>query len=158
MPAMMARQDAARAVFHQPRGAVGALHPVPAGAAQRQWRIAPAVEEQHRLFLPPDRVLDRADQHGREEQPAFGRVGAHVECAHLRHGRIAMPRPQPQVAVTPRADIGQCLKAWRGGNQDDGGGVHARAHHGHVARVVGHAFLLLEGGFVFLIDDDEAKA
>src|ERR1700759_1248930 len=50
MAAMMAQKLAPGTVLDQPGGAVGALHPVAAMAAQRQRRIAAAVEEQHRLL------------------------------------------------------------------------------------------------------------
>ena len=35
--------------------------------------------------------------------------------------------------------------------------AEAAAHHGHVARLVVHAVLLLEAGVVLLVDDDEAE-
>jgi hypothetical protein len=44
-----------------------------------------------------------------------------------------------------------------GGDQHRGGGAEAGADHGHVACVVDDAFLLLEGGLVLFVDDDETE-
>src|ERR1700747_2834835 len=56
--AVMADQALAKAVIHQPGVADGAGKAMAAGAAQRQRRVAAAVEEQQRLFPPLDCVLD----------------------------------------------------------------------------------------------------
>ena len=55
---MMADQPLAEAMIDQPGIADGAGKPMPAGAAQRQRRIAAAVEEQQRLLAPLDREID----------------------------------------------------------------------------------------------------
>ena len=77
--AMVAKQDAAEAVFHQPGRAVGALEAVAAGPAERQRRIAPAVEEEERLLALGQRLADGGDQRRREVPAALGRVLAEVD-------------------------------------------------------------------------------
>ena len=68
-----------------------------------------------------------------------------------------MPRRQVQPGVAPGLGIGQALQAGRGADQHAGGLGKPRPHHGHVAGVVDHALLLLEGGLVFLVHHHQAK-
>ena len=69
----------------------------PQGAAQRQRRVAPAVEEQHRLLAARERLLHRLDQRRREEPAALRRRLAQVDRRDLgqrapRHGGSASVR------------------------------------------------------------------
>ena len=68
--AMMADQPLAKAMIDQPGIADGAGKAMPAGAAQRQRRIAAAVEEQQRLLAPLDRDLDLLGKPRRDEAAA----------------------------------------------------------------------------------------
>ena len=64
-------------------------------------------------------------------------------------------RCSARVAPAPRVDLG--LDRRRRRREHDRDFRLARAHHRHVARVVAHAVLLLVGGVVLLIDDDQAE-
>jgi hypothetical protein len=55
---MMADQPLAKAVIHQPGVADSAGKAMPAGAAQRQRRVAAAVEEQQRLLAGAQRGVE----------------------------------------------------------------------------------------------------
>ena len=59
---MVTDQPLAKAVIDQPGVADGAGEAMPAGAAQRQRRIAAAIEEQQRLLALLDRELDLLGQ------------------------------------------------------------------------------------------------
>src|SRR6516162_7017479 len=60
--AMMALELAARPVLDEPRGAVRALHTVPAMAAEGERSVAAPVQEQHRLLAPGECLPYRLDQ------------------------------------------------------------------------------------------------
>ena len=60
-------------------------------------------------------------------------------------------------AVAAAFGIEDALQAGRGADQHTGGLGEAGAHHRHVAGVIDHALLLLEGGFMLLIDDDQPQ-
>ena len=154
---MVAAQFAPRAVLDQPGGAVGALHPVPAAAAQCQRRVAAAVEEQHRLLPPVQRVADRGDQRGGQETPPRGRVFAQINRRHTRQRRPRVPVRQMQPRVPSRLHIRHRLQTGRGRDQNRGRGTQPRPHHRHVAGVVDDAILLFERGLVLLVHHDAAQ-
>src|SRR3546814_9018168 len=68
MPAMVAGKPPRQPVLDHPRGAIGALEAVPAGAAQGQRRIAATVEEQQHLLAARQRLVDRGHQRWRSEE------------------------------------------------------------------------------------------
>ena len=146
----------AEAMLHQPGGAVRALQPMPAMPAQRQRRIAAAIEEQHRLLPRRQRLAHASTAAARGSAALRRRRGAdrspRTRGIGRRHARSAGP-----AAVAPGFDIGQASRGGRGGNEHDRNARRSRAHDRHVARVVDHAVLLLKGGLVLLIDDDEAE-
>ena len=157
MRAMVARQHLPRPVLHKPRGAIRALHPVPARPAQRERRIAAAVQEQHGLLAPRDGGTDRVDQHWRQKPPARRRVHAHVDGGDRGQRRPAMARVQREPLVAPGLHIAQCFQAGRSGNQHGRGGAQPGTHDRHVARVVGHTVFLLERRLMLLIHNNKAE-
>lgn len=64
---------------------------------------------------------------------------------------------QMEFGIPASARIGQGFKRWRGTHQQTRRLRKTRPHHRHVARMVNHAFFLLEGGFMLLIHNDQAK-
>ena len=155
---MMADQPAAEAMIDQPGVAVRAGEAEAAGAAQRQRRIAAAIEEQQRLLAALERGLHRLGEPRRDEaaaRRAFARAGRSPRSA----GRCWPPkrsgRCRRAIAAAPRVDLGLDRRRRRGQHDRDFG--DARAHHRHVAGVIAHAVLLLVGGVVLLIDDDQAE-
>src|SRR5258708_27104201 len=68
--AMMADELALEAVIDQPGVAVRTIEPEAAGAAERERRIAAAIEEQQGLLTPFQRGLDRTGETRRDEASA----------------------------------------------------------------------------------------
>ena len=91
-------------------------------------------------------------------RPSCGTVGAGVDRAHRRHRapRVARSsRRRERVAALAR--VGVALERGRRGAEHDGNAEALRATHGHVARRVAQALLLLVRGIVLLVDDDEPE-
>ena len=157
VPAMMAHQHAAEAVLDQPRIAIGALILMPAGAAERQRRVAPAVEEQQRLLAAVEGRENLAGEARRDPLAFFRRLLAHIERGDVGQRRIGEARGQQHMAVA--AEIGVVARFDRGrGRAED----HPRlgefgAHHRHVAGVVVDPVRLLEGAVVLLVEDDQPE-
>ncbi len=81
-----------------------------AGAAQREGRISPAIEEQHGLLAAFHRRLDGPAQ-GRGQPAVAGRCfPAHVEEGHLGHGGTAVARRQHGQSVAAGLDVGHRLQ------------------------------------------------
>ena len=95
VPAMVADELAAKAVLDQPGRTVRALEAVAADAAERQRRIAAAVEEQQRLFAasPAFRCMC-VDQHRRQEAAAGRRRAAHVDRLDVGQRGLGKARRQ----------------------------------------------------------------
>ena len=101
--------------------------------------------------------LDGRAQGGGEPALASRCVGPHVHDLDLREARAADTVREVEPVVAAGLDVGQRLERGRGGCEHDGGAGQLRADHGHVAGVVDDPVLLLEGGVVLLVDDDEAQ-
>ena len=154
---MVADEPPPEAVVDQPGVAVRAGEAEAALPAERQRRVAAAVEEQQRLLAALERGLDRLGQPRRDEASARRTLGAQID--RLDGGQMlaaeALRQVQAGVAAAPRVDFG--LDRGRRRRQHDRDVGAARAHHRHVAGVVAHAVLLLVGGVVLLVDDDEPE-
>ncbi len=157
MAAMVALQASAETVLDQPGIAIRAFQTVAAGPAQGQRGIAAAVQEQQHLFAGLERLLHRPDQARRQPALALGRVAAQVDGADLGQHGLAEPVVQGHPAVAPRLDIGERFQRRRGRGEDDRNPAQRGAGDGHVAGLVEHAVLLLEGGLVLLVDDDQPE-
>ena len=157
MAAMVALQPPRGAVFHQPGGAIRAAQPMATGAAKREWRIAAPVQEQHGLFAALERFSHGGHQSGTQEAPARRAFAPKVNQANLRQHRATVPRRQMAFSVAPGTGIGERFKRGCGANQNARRIRQARPHHGHIARVIDHAFFLFEGGFMFFIHHNQAK-
>ena len=68
-----------------------------------------------------------------------------------------MARRQLQMGVAPACGIDEAFQRRRGAGQHHRAVLDPRPHHRHVAGVIDGAVLLLEGLFVFFIDDDQAQ-
>ena len=77
--AMVADELAAEAMIDQPGRAVGAGEAEAAGAAQRERRVAAAIEKQQRLLAALQRGLHRAGQHRRNVMPRRRRFAAQID-------------------------------------------------------------------------------
>src|SRR3977135_2267576 len=90
--AVMADQALAKTMVDQPGVADRTGEAMAAGAAQRQRRVTPAVEEQQRLFAPLDRDFDLLGEPRRDEAAARRRFAAQIDRLNVGHVLAAEPR------------------------------------------------------------------
>ena len=154
---MVADQPLAKPVIHQPGVADGAGKAMPAGAAQRQRRVAAAIEEQQRLLAPLDRDLNLLGEPRRDEAAAHRRFAPQIDRLDMRHMLAAEPRRQHHALIAALARIDLGLDRRRRRRQHDRNFRDMRAHHRHVAGMIMRAFVLLVGLVVLFIDDDQAE-
>ena len=76
----------------------------------------------------------------------------------MRQGAAAEALGQIEPGVAAALGIDARLDRGRRRGEDHRAPLETPAHHGHVAGVVVDAVLLLVGGLVLLVDDDEAEA
>ena len=145
------------AVLYQPRGAVGALHPVAAMAAQGQRRVTAAIEEQHCLLAASQCLPHGLDQWRSQEASAVRRGLPQIDQLDFRQSCAAMPAGQAQVLVSPGLDVHDCLQAGRCRDQHRRARAQPSADDGHVAGIVDDAVLLLERGLMLLIHHHQAE-
>ena len=125
--------------------------------AQRQRRIAAAIEEEQRLLA--GRETSRQARHGGRGNESALRRRVASQIDRVDHGRepAAGTVGQRQRRVAAAVGIGHRLQRRRRRDENCWNVAQPRAHHRHVARVIGDAVLLLEGRIVLLVDDDEAE-
>ena len=157
MAAMMADERAPEAVLDEPGGAVGTLVAVRAGPAQRERRIAAPVEKEERLLAARERVLHGEHEGRRQPASRHHRLSLEVDGADVRQGAAAEALGQIEPGVASALGIDARLDGGRRRGEDHWATLETPAHHGHVAGVVVDAVLLLVGGLVLLVDDDEAE-
>src|SRR5579871_6801 len=92
--AMMTDQPLPEAVIDQPGIADRAGEAMPASTAQRQRRVAAAIEEKQRLFAPLDRKADLLLKNWRDEAAARGNFAPEVDGFNMRHVLATEPRWQ----------------------------------------------------------------
>ena len=100
---MVADELAAEAVIDQPGVAVRAGEAEAAGAAQRQRRIAAAVEEKQRLLAALDRGLHRAGERRRDEAAGRRALMAQIDRLDRRHALAAETLRQGEALDSGRA-------------------------------------------------------
>ena len=142
--AVMAGERALRAVQDERDVAVRAHPRVPARAAVDEVRPAAAVEQHDRLRRVDERVARVGVQRARRL--------AHVDDLHRRQRLAVDARGQAHAAQ--RVD-GLRARGRAAGEQQRAG--LPRAPRGDVARVVARVALVLVGGVVLLVEDDEAE-
>ena len=147
----------AEAVIDQPGVAIGAGEAEAAGAAQRQRRIAAAIEKKQRLLAALQRDFYRARERRRDEAAGRRPLAAQIDRLDRRQtlAAEALGQREPLIAAAPGIDFG--LQRGRRRDQQHRNARDVAAHHRHVAGVVAHAVLLLVGRIVLLIDHDEAE-
>src|SRR6185295_4317251 len=105
---MVADELALEAVIDQPRVAVRAIEPEAAGAAERERRIAAAIQEQQRLLAALQRGLDDAGKTRRDEATARRAFALEVDRLDRRLARTAETLRERKfpVAAAPRIHDG----------------------------------------------------
>ncbi len=157
MAAVVALQLAHESMLDEPRRAVRALEAMPTITAQREGRIAAAVQEQHRLLARLQGRVQRGHKRRRQEPLTLEFLAPHVDHAHIRHRSAGVPLGQVQSAITALLHIDHGLERGRGGDQHHGQPRERAPHDAHIARVVDDAVLLFVGGGVLLVDDDQSE-
>ena len=157
MAAVMTQQAAGKAVLDQPGAAIRALEAMAAGAAQGQRRIAAAVEKQQRLLARGKGFGQCRDERRRQKAAGFDPLAAQIDEPHLGERRFGVAPRQADAAIAPARDIDHGLERRRRRHQHDRHAGQRGAQHRHVAGLVADPVLLLVGGVVLLIDDDQAK-
>src|ERR1700722_6598681 len=144
--AMVADELPAETVIDQPGVAVRAGKAEAAGPAERERRIAAAIEEKQRLLAALERAPDRAGERGRDEAAGRRALAAQIDRLDRRHALAAETLRQGAalIAAAPCVDLGLERRRRRRQHHRDAGDV--AAHDRHVAGVVAHAVLLLVGG------------
>ena len=158
MAAMVANERAAEAMLDEPGVAILAAEAMTAGAAQGQRRIAAPVQEQAASVRRCAIVSPIASaRRGAIQRPRSAAFDAHVDRFEPRHETRIGAGGEPQMPVATARGVDARFDRRRCGGEHDACVFKSCAHHRHVARVVGNAVLLLVGGLMFLIDDDEAE-
>ncbi len=128
-----------------------------AALAQRQRRIAPAVEEQQRLLAPVEGGEDLARQLRRDPLALLGRLLAHVDGRNLRHCRLGEARGQQHVLVAAGIGVVAAFDARCRRRQDHPCLGELGPDHGHVAGVVVHPVGLLERPVMLFVEHDQPE-
>ena len=144
-------------MIDQPGVAIRTLQAEAAGAAERERRIAAAIEEQQRLLVAFERDLHRLRQPRRDEAAARRAFAPHVDRLDHRQMRAAETLRQVDALVAPAPRIDLRFDRGRRRGQQHRDFRHAAAHHRHVAGVIMRAVLLLVGGVVLFIDHNESE-
>ncbi len=146
--AVVAGDVPAAAVQHERDVAVGAAPHPSAGAAGEEVRPAAAVEQHDRLAARGADVRERL----RGERVQALRLAAHVE--HLHRGQRP---PVDAVGEHRRGQAVDALRPRRGAAGEQHRAAARGALGGDVARVVARVALVLVGGVVLLVDDDQPE-
>ena len=96
-----------------------ALQPVAAGAAQRQRRIAAAVQEQHRLLALGDSLFERVEQRRADEFLRRHFVFTQIDKLDMRHRGLAETLVQHHMAVFFLLHVEQRFERGRGAGKND---------------------------------------
>ena len=142
--------------------AVLAAHDVAALLAGEGGVEAASIEEEDDLLV----LLKSGDDGAAEllaEDAGIGAVAAlfpleaHIDDADEGHGLAIGPTGHLEELILARLDIGKGLEAGRGAGKHDGAALELGPDDGQVAGVVARGFILLVGGLVLLVDDDDAE-
>ncbi len=153
---MVAAHAAVGGVQHHVRGAVGAVaHPAAGGTGQYRGEAAP-VEEHQALFAALKARLDGPQQVHRQAFAQRQLAGIHT-AQRRQHGIGTGPLRQGEQPIAAAPGVLPAFQGRRGGAQQDGHAALAGAPDGHVAGRVAHPVLLLVGGVVFLVHQDQAQ-
>ena len=130
-----------------------------ARAAQERSRESATVEKQNGLLVFLEPARDRRAQLFGENRGDFFLPPREpqIDDPHQRHLAIVHALRQIQQAIFPLNGVVITLERRRGGPEQNDALLHLRAHDRDVARVIARRFLLLVGGLVLFIDDDQPE-
>ena len=156
-PTMVASQPCGEAVFHQPGAAIGAFEAVAAVPAQGERGIAAPVEEQQRLLVLGQPVLQRLHQRRGKPVLARGLFLGEINRGDGGHLRPAKPGIEHQPRVNPLIRHRQAFQRRGSAGEHHGQAFEPGAHDRHIARVITHPVILLEADLVRFIHHDQAQ-
>ena len=143
---------------HQVRGAAPAARDPAAGRAGQHRRVAAPVEEHQALLAALEPLAQRGEQRARTGRPATSR-GACRRSAHVGMASATARSRQFEQAVAPGLRVhGKGFQRGRGRAEHDRDVALLGAPDRDVARRIAQAVLLLEGGVVLFVDDDQLQA
>ena len=148
------------AVVGEGDGAVRALADMAAAVALQGAGEAAAVEEKDGLLAFFEALFEGgAEAVGEDGDLAFLLLlfQTHVDDADERHGVGVGAFVEAEELVFSGEGVLPAFERRRGGAENDGAGLEGGAEDGDVAGLVAGDVFLLVGGFVLLIDDDEAE-
>ncbi len=154
---MMALQPRRQAMLDQPRRAMRALQLAAAAPAHRHRRVAAAVEEHHGLLAGAERFAERGFERGRNPAPGRRRRAPQIDDGDRGQRGAAVPARQHGVAIASARGIGDGFERRGRRSEHRRDRAEMGADHGHVARLIDDALVLLERSVVLLVDDDEAE-
>src|SRR5262245_14637254 len=144
-------------MLDEPSVAIRAGEPKSASTAERQRRIAAAIEEQESLFAAFECVAHSLRQTRRNEAAARRAFSAQIN--RLDGGKMAAAeafrKMHARIAAAAGIHFGLDRRCRRHEHDRDVGSP--RAYDRHVARVVTRAVLLLVGGIMLLVDNDQPE-
>ena len=139
--------------------AVGAFEGAPALPAEHGGSETAAVQQDECLFAPRQRLLQR-----RRERPADRGLArsarhfrSHVDDLHLRERPAVHPLGHRHSAIATPPRVVKRLQGRRGRTEHHQGAGALRAHDRDAPCVVSGTLLLLVGGIVLFIDDNESQ-
>ena len=157
LPAMVAQQLAAEPVLNHRRSAIRTLHPMPAGAAEREWRIAAPVQEQQGLVTAGEGGAHGLIECRRNPAPRFQLGLTHVDQRGLGHFGQAVAAGQFQHRVAAAINIDQTFERRRRGGQHHWKFSDAAIEHRQIAGMVADTLILFVGALMLFIDHDQAE-
>ena len=142
-------------------GAVGAGFFASAVGAGDGGGEAAAVQEEHGLFAAGEADAYGFDEFGGEEGTGlaglFFAFEPHVDDADVGHDGAVDALGQADETVFAGAGVAVGFEGGGRGAEEDGAALQGAAHDGDVAGVVVGGLVLLVGGLVFFVDDEEAE-
>ena len=157
--AQMALQRLVGAVVGERHAAMRALLHVAAFAAQHARGIAAPVDEENRLLLSLESLVHVVDEQARQgdESALPHELDAHVDDLNVRHLLVVDAAQQQVDPVFARADVGDGLERRRRRAEQANGVGQLRAIDGDIAPMIARRLVLLVGGLVLFIDDDQPQ-
>ena len=148
-----------RPMHGQGHTAIGTLEGVAALAAEHRGGIAAAIEQYEHLLAPVEPLLERggkcaADHHVR---PGVGIFLPHVDDSNRRQRAVAHAARERHMRVLAGERMLIALHRWGRGPQHHEGPERLPANNRHISAVIARRLLLLVGGVVLLVHDNQAK-
>src|SRR5581483_5629210 len=140
-------------------GAVLTLEGLAASTAEDYGRVAAAIEQHHHLLAALEAILNFLRELAGDDLfvPGFLEFLAHVEELDFGQGAVLYAVGELEKSVLVLSCIEIRFQGRSGGAEHDDRIGHLGAHDGDIAGMIARHFLLLVGGVLLLVDDDERE-